>query len=615
MSFTYPLGLIGLIGIPIVIVVYILKSKYTEQTVSSTYLWTLSEKFLKRKNPISSMTGILSLLLQILAITAISLAIARPMIVVENAALEYCFVLDGSASMNMSDEDGSSFEDGVERIESIIDSSVDGSIYTLVYASNEASVVFEKIGDKDRAIELLREAKPSYAVMNTEDALKTAQKYFDDNSSAKIYLVTDKSYKKQQNITVINVAKSESDNCGISDLVCSVEGETLTANAVLRSYKRDANVTVEMYVDGNETPSATASYVLKRATDTPVSMSCRAANYASVRLVVKSDDALAHDNETIAYNLENNEVYSILIVSEQPFFLQAALDVVGDHSVTVCAPEKYTGEEKAGLYIFDSFTPSELPKDGAVWLINSDTSLANTGFSVRGEAIPEMGVNITLNNSSATVLKALTKDVSGEGIAVSKYMKYNTYRNFTTIFSYKENPLLMAGTNGYGNRQVVFGFDIHNSNLPLTADFIEIIENLIEYSFPNPIENAKYFCGEEALVNVMPSYDSVKVTSPSGQTSYVSVANSNGGIVLNEVGTYTVSISVGGREEIYRIYSEVPLEERNLTIIEDSVSVSGIAGNERLRGEYDPIMILFVALLVLFTADWMVYMYEKYQLR
>ena len=66
MSFLYPLGLLGLIGIPILIIIYIIKSKYTEQTVSSTYLWLLSERFLKRKNPISKLAGIISLILQIL---------------------------------------------------------------------------------------------------------------------------------------------------------------------------------------------------------------------------------------------------------------------------------------------------------------------------------------------------------------------------------------------------------------------------------------------------------------------------------------------------------------------------------------------------------------------
>ena len=75
MSFMYPLGLLGLIGVPILIIIYILRSKYNEQTVPSTYLWTLSEKFFKRRNPLSGITGIISLILQILMVIILSLAI------------------------------------------------------------------------------------------------------------------------------------------------------------------------------------------------------------------------------------------------------------------------------------------------------------------------------------------------------------------------------------------------------------------------------------------------------------------------------------------------------------------------------------------------------------
>ena len=100
MRFLYPLGLIGLIGVPIIILIYILKNKYNEQTVPSTYLWTLSEKFFKRRNPLSGLTGIISLILQLLTVTVLSLAIAHPILTLPDAAGEYCFVLDASGSMN-----------------------------------------------------------------------------------------------------------------------------------------------------------------------------------------------------------------------------------------------------------------------------------------------------------------------------------------------------------------------------------------------------------------------------------------------------------------------------------------------------------------------------------
>ena len=144
MTFLYPLGLIGLIGIPILIVIYIIKSKYTEQTIASTYLWTLSERFLKRRNPLSKLTGIISLLLQLFLIAVISLSIAHPIFILDGAANEYCFILDASGSMNMVSGEKSRFDSGKEEILSVINSATDGSVYSLVLVGENTDVVFEK---------------------------------------------------------------------------------------------------------------------------------------------------------------------------------------------------------------------------------------------------------------------------------------------------------------------------------------------------------------------------------------------------------------------------------------------------------------------------------------
>ena len=105
MSFLYPLGLLGLIGVPILIIIYIIKNKYTESVIASTYIWTLSEKFLKRRLPINKFVGIISLILQILAVIFISVAVAHPVLTLPNSANDYLFVLDGSGSMNITRDD------------------------------------------------------------------------------------------------------------------------------------------------------------------------------------------------------------------------------------------------------------------------------------------------------------------------------------------------------------------------------------------------------------------------------------------------------------------------------------------------------------------------------
>ena len=94
MSFQYPLGLLGLLGVPVLIIIYIIKSKFTEQTVSSTYLWTLSNRFLKKKRKDNKLTGLISLILQILAVVVISFTIAHPVFTLHGAA--WTFVIWGA---------------------------------------------------------------------------------------------------------------------------------------------------------------------------------------------------------------------------------------------------------------------------------------------------------------------------------------------------------------------------------------------------------------------------------------------------------------------------------------------------------------------------------------
>ncbi len=176
MTFLYPLGLLGLLGIPVLILIYIIKSKYTEQTVSSTYLWHLSERFLKKRNPFSHLTGLISLILQILAVIAISLTIAHPILTMPGAAQDYCFVLDGTGSMQMQHgEDVTRFEAGKQEIAKIIEDSADGSTYTLIYIADKTTKVYEQTDSKEVANALLEELKYSFSDTTLADAQAIAQ--------------------------------------------------------------------------------------------------------------------------------------------------------------------------------------------------------------------------------------------------------------------------------------------------------------------------------------------------------------------------------------------------------------------------------------------------------
>ncbi len=626
MNFLYPIGLLGLIGVPILIIIYILKSKYTEQTVSSTYLWTLSEKFLKRKNPISKLTGIISLILQILAVVAISFAIAHPVFILEGLANEYCFVLDGSGSMNIVQNGETRFETAKNKIAETIETSAGGSTYSLIYVGSTTRTVYERITDKEDALSMLMETQVSDVEIDTSDAIGIAQGYFNANPSILTYLATDVNYAPHLcvNVKLLKVG-SPVDNCGLQNVTYDFSGGELTVSGVIKSYYTSKVINLELYVDDFDVPVKTAGWMANAgdAAGTPFMITCAAETFSKMKVAIVEEDALLHDNEIVLFNVKSEITYKTLIVSEKPFFFESAIKAVSGAAVDTVTPTEY--EKNAsyasgyGLYIFETFAPKEMPKDGTVWFINPQSQIKDAGFTVQDpEVILDGGQVLQRSTSSSSTVQKLTQNTFGQDIYVAKYVKCGLYKAFTTLYSYRGNPIVFAGSNSHGNREVVFAFDLRDSNAAVLPDFVTLTRNLLEYSFPEFLEKVSYFAGEELEVNVTSNCDSIKLESPSGEVAYLNTDNTVARYALEEVGAYKLTLTVAGTPREFSVYASMPEAERNVYPLDGTqkgFALQGIAGNEGYDGIYDDLLILFIFLAVVFAADWAVYCYEKYQLR
>lgn len=620
MRFLYPLGLIGLIGIPILILIYIIKSKYTEQTVSSTYLWTLSERFMKKRNPISKLTGIISLLLQLLTVTFASLALASPIITVKDMAKEYCFILDASGSMNMAYDGETRFARGKAQIEALMDEAVDGSRFSLVYVGDATTVVFEYLTDKKLANELLDGLQPAYSTVDTKNALEIAQGYFNENTSVLTYFVTDKDYTTHHNVEIVNVAKGES-NYAVTDVQQTVEGGKLYVTGQVYSYTEDKSLTVSLYLNGEQT--ATSVYTVNALTNkpTPFTLIAETDHFASIKVGVsggETADGMTLDNEYMIFDVMSESTYNTLIVSENPDYINFAISTIVSADIDVVKPKDYVeGTAGYGLYVFDSFNPTSIPKDGSVWFINPQTGInSEAGFSVQRDVPLTNGVQMERAEGSSTTYQALTKDLSGNLLYVKQYAKCSLFRSFTTLYSFENNPLLFAGTNAYGNREAVFAFDLQQSNLPLEVyDFTVLVRNLIEFSFPDIVEKTDYYCGEFAEINVVANSESIRVERPSGSIEYLDVAGATASIRMDEVGVYTVTVTASGVERKVNLYAALAEEERTPVGQEKEFVLQGFGTKGGFDGTYDLSTVLFILLAVCFLADWGVYCYEKYQFR
>ncbi len=409
------------------------------------------------------------------------------------------------------------------------------------------------------------------------------------------------------------------ENYGISGVTYSHLGSQLKVDGFVTSYESDATVTVGLFIDGSDQASHTQQVSLTKGEPGAFALETFVDTYASLNVKVLEEDGLALDNQYIVHEVKSENSYKTLVVGENTFFVESAIKSMLNAQIDVIKPEEYSPDISGyGLYVFDCLQMSEtfrLPTDGTVWLIGIAGSVEGAGYTVQGEMELKRAEVLDFSTSTSTATQTLLADLKGNDIYITRYIKCGFYRNFTTLLSYKGSPVVFAGTNEYGAREVVFAFDLHDSNLPLLHDFAALMRNLINYSFPDMVEDSNYECGETAQVNMIANCDSVRVESPSGDVNYLNVEAATDEIRMTEVGVYTVTMSVSGTARQFYIWSSLNEAERAPTQEADSIGLQGEAGNQAKDGKYDPLTVMFIVLAVIFLADWMVYCYEKYQLR
>ena len=635
MNFYYPLGLLGLIGIPIIILIYIIKSKYTEQTVGSTYLWELSEKFLKRRKPISKLTGIITLLLQIFAVLFASVSIAHPVFNVPASAKDIVFIVDASASMNIMQGDTSRFSVAKRRINDIIDDSQNGSSFSLVLVSDTVDTVFDGVTDKEQAKIYVNTLSSGWTAADCTSALVAAQAYFDSNSSAIMYLLTDKNYEVNDNLSLINVSGGES-NHAIYSYAPIADAAGIGYSGQVISYESDAELTVEMWIAENvgDTQTMVAQTTVQALKGLPaefVLTSTVTNSPAIIRLCIAEGDALAEDNSIIIYDDDTVQNRKVLMVSDitdkndDTAYLHRAIEHAGKAAIDVVTPETYERLGAVGydMYVFNGYTPKTLPKQAAIWLIDAvDGSDTGAGVSYRGHSTPrdEQGAGSYFTpkytDGTTALEKLLTKDIVGRSLAVRTYAQYVVPRSFTSVLNIDGDDVVFAGLNDNNDRQVVFSFRIKDSNLGLTDDFLILVRNLMDYSFPTELSQTEYVCGDVMAVNVVSGCEGIVVTSPSGNSNTLDTMDTDVcEVVLREAGTYTLTVKMRGSDEkrLYA-YAAVPQSESG----GDEGGAMLIAGEREYNysdGFYDSLLAFFIVLAVLILADWGVYCYEQYQLR
>ncbi len=615
MSFLNPAGLWGLLGIPVLILIYIIKPKFREKLVTSTFIWKLSQKYKKKSLP-WQISNLLLFMVQLITIVAISLILARPVIVTEDGAAEKIVVLDASASMMVKGEAGSRFEIAKEQICELADDMESYGKMTVILAGTESYTLVERSGSERNIKELVNSAECTYGKADISGAFLLAEEVLTENPDAAIYLFTDKQYETNGSIQVVDVSEEAWNVAVCSMEVCKAENRELIFSAELTSYGKDAAATVVLYVD-DVLADAQLVGLLADIPTTVEFADLGIRQYETARVYVEAADAIPADNE---YHLLDGKEpsYEVLLVSEKPTFLEAALLTFETISVTTVASfeELDQGEQylpdgtliedipSSGydLYVYDTVMPKTLPGDGAVWIINPEKVPKGVTFKLGDPVVSEAYLE-TAPDTGSVLFAALTKEVSVNEVYINEYLGISSALGFETLFTCNDAPVILAGE-AENVRAVLFAFDLGASNLPLRIAYPALIHNMVQYSLCPVLDATSYEVGDEITLNKVSGavLTSVKGSDAEGVAeNHVRMPVS---FVAEKPGLYTVTqVMADDSVEEAEYFVRLAIEESDFTAAGGSLPELSNVGME-VSYEKEITWWFVLALLLLIIVEW-----------
>ena len=477
-------------GVLVLLVLFFIRPRPLVLAVSSHVLW--KQVVPKRLDPL--IKEIIALLLQLLILAAVVAALGAPQRVAEEPEVidvggvkrpnDRVMVVDLSASMAAADGEGSRLDSVRDRLQAILDDLAEGERIAIVHAAPVATVAVPLTADRQRiglgirslAVRPGRADLP--AALSEARVLAAAAR-----SPSEIRVFSDEPVPRFEPTDgcalVLEPVGSPQPNVAVTAFdVRATDGLPAKLEAFVRVTSfapTAARVTVSI-----ETPTK----VLGRATyDLPAWESLDRVYHFyppdEERVEVVLDpieleegvDGLATDDHAFAF-LPELRPARVLLVSRGNQYLQTALNLIPGLKLDAVTPGEFKRSAAAsGRYdvvFYDSFVPESPPRVNS-FFVNPPVAVSGFSLARRVEAPTTTGWNLGHPLFANLVLRDLNVAVSGQFEAGSRDVR---------LIDTPTGPIALAREHG-GARQVVFGFDFADSDLPLRVAFPQLIFNTV----------------------------------------------------------------------------------------------------------------------------------------
>jgi hypothetical protein len=516
MSFSSPGWLLLLLLVPLVIILHALTFRWRSLPASSLLFWNEVLKQRKASLRIRRVLRSLVLLLQILAVTALALALGGPLLFGQrkNATRDVVLVLDATASMQAREGARTRWDIARDRGLALAAGLRGGARMAVVLAEKSPRLLSPFTGDRSALRRLLGSARVTDEQGDVASSMLFAMSLRDPRRGGRVVLETDGAFTELAGVdtslpwVTVDTIGSPQENVGITGMSFRREPEAGGGYQLLLSVLNAgrSTVAVPLSIRAGDAEVVSRTLTVAAGQRDVVTSPWTGPTTGRVTASLGTRDALAVDNTAYA-DFAPARRLQVLVVGPQPRFIQQALESLP--GVTVSTQEAPSGDEP--------------PADAVVFVGVLPPPLLKGNFILFDAVPPNIPVRVTGMLRVPPVTGWSPRDplldsVSLAGTAISQAMDLDLGPGFSVLAASGRSPLLVSWDHA-GVKALILAFDPRASDLPLRPGFPILIANALSWFFPDWLEpQADQVLAGDPRVIPTAGADSVTVVKPDGRS-------------------------------------------------------------------------------------------------
>lgn len=476
--------LLSLLAIPIILM-YVLKLRRQEIRVPSTFLWRQVMEDVQANAPWQRLRFNILLLLQLLALAAIVLSLARPAYSRSHViAGDLILIVDQSYGMQAHDVEPSRFAVAQKRARTLASELGGGHVMSVIGMSAQPTLAIADSPDAGAIDSAIDRLQVGVAQPNFLEALTLASSLSRSNENTRVVVLTSRDsgistlpLPVSFPVDIVRVGGALHD-LGVTAFSAAQGASEVQAVARVGNFgSTTARSDLDLFVDGRLEDVRPLTVGAHRQVN--LFWNSLPPGTQQLHVQLKQADDMATDKSAWAA-VGGFTSRQVLLVSSGDYFLQAALADNPAVHLSVVAPAAYSPGMEApyDLVVFDGMLPPVYPQTSTLLVDPPRGALGPLRFR-RNMGGGSVSVSQGVSGAAAAILRYV--DLSDVHVAQSRSINLPGW--LQPLATAGGNAVLAAGERN-GTRLALVDFNLQRSDWPLRISFPVVLQNLLPYLSP-----------------------------------------------------------------------------------------------------------------------------------